>query len=444
MRVGSTFRKSRWPLTVAALLAIPSICRANGRFPAANQLAVDADEPEHFLLRATYGLLVSHDAGASFRWICEDVLGDVGESDPAVAIFHNGELVTAAQDRLLTSDTAGCSFVNALSQGASEFPVDVSTDPGDATRVLAIARAGDGSGDVHLLEINDESTVAHLLGASLGSDLFPLTLDAAPSDSRRIYVTALSTEPASVLLRSDDRGESWQRFPITPEERLQAYIAAVDPQDADRVYLRLNDEPNDHLLVSTDAGEHFNEVPTLPSKLLGFALSPDGSSIAIGGPGVPLQIGKRSELTFVAAGAPFSLLSCLKWTDAGLFACADDRADGFTLGLSSDEGESFVPLFHARELAPLVCDTASDVGSSCPRVWPSVEATLAPGAAASNNAGASSPTSTERSAPASAGCSVTRGARGAFDVKFAIDVTALAFWLLLRWRRGRRSPRAAY
>jgi hypothetical protein len=419
------------------LVFAPAVTRANGRFPAANQLVVDANDPEHFLLRATYGLLSSHDAGKSFSWICEDVLGEVGTADPAVAIFDAGRLATAAQDQLMLSAAAACSFVNTLGAGVSEFPVDVSNDPADASLALAIARSGDGSGDVHLLEIDGNSAASRAIGSSLGNDLFPLTLDAAPSEPNRIYVTALSTSPSSLLLRSPDRGQSWERVELHPYEKLQAYIAAIDPNDSQKLYVRVNDEPSDHLLVSTDGGDHFSEVTLVPTKLLGFALSPDGSVLAVGGPGVPIQTASTDELAFVASGSTLSLLSCLKWTDDGLYACADDHADGFTLGLSSDEGASFAPLFHASELAPLVCDATTSVGQRCPRVWSSVDAQIAAGTASSANANTSSASKDGSKKPASgAGCEMAPV--GSINYLYLLVVNGLVVSLARR-RRARRS-----
>lgn len=365
--------------TVAFSCAAGS-ARANGRFPAANQLVIDPGDAEHLLLRATYGLLSSHDGGVSFGWSCEDVLGAVGEADPAVAVLRGGQLVVAADDRLMLSDAESCSWTDVSPDGAADFPVDVSLDPADDAVALGVARSGDGSGNVHLLEIDGNSGLARVVGSSLGDDLFPLTLDGAPSAIQRIYVTALSMEPASVLLRSDDRGQSWTRFDIHPYEKLQAYLAAVDPRDENKLYLRVNDEPYDHLLVSSDAGEHFSEATGLHTKLLGFALSPDGSELAVGGPGAPLLVARSAELEFEAAGAPFAQLSCLKWSASGLFACADDHADGFTLGLSADLGASFEPLFHARELVPLACDASTSVGASCPAAWSGVATQLGAGA----------------------------------------------------------------
>ncbi|HTQ05528.1 MAG TPA: hypothetical protein VMI54_16815 [Polyangiaceae bacterium] len=424
-------------VTAFALVLTPHVARANGRYPAANQLVVDPDDPEHFLLRATYGLLSSHDGGETFSWICEDVLGDVGEADPAVAIVRDGRLVVTANDQLMLSDATGCEFTSALADQSAGFPVDVSLDPADDSLALAVARSGDGSGTVHLLEIDAISGTARVTGTSLGNDLFPLTLDGAPSAPERWYVTALSTAPASILLRSDDRGNTWQRVEVHPYEKLQAYLAAVDPNDENTVYVRVNDDPDDHLLVSHDAGDHFVDVSGFETKLLGFALAPDGDSLAVGGPGVPVWLANAGDLDFQPVGGPFSRLSCLKWTAAGIFACADDRSDGFTLGLSADTGATFTPLFHASELTPLACDASTTVGSTCPGTWSSVVAQLGTAPTTSTTSSGSSSSATPGRSSQTASCAATRSEAGPSAPWFF----AVALGAAHRRRRERRAGR---
>src|SRR5262249_29575185 len=59
---------------------------------------------------------------------------------------------------------------------------------------------------------------------------------------------------------------------------------------------------------------------------------------------------------------------CLRWSDAGLFACADEAQDAFTLGVSRDGDEPFVPVLRAGDLAPQSC--ASDAaGAACASTW---------------------------------------------------------------------------
>src|SRR4051794_34190183 len=86
-RTGSTTRsKARSAIAgialsaaVAAAIAIsvvtPGTARANGRYPLASQLVVDPLDPDHLVARTTFGVLSSADAGATWRWVCEEALG---------------------------------------------------------------------------------------------------------------------------------------------------------------------------------------------------------------------------------------------------------------------------------------------------------------------------------------------------------------------------------
>src|SRR5262245_35467226 len=51
---------------VAAGVAASSPASANGRFPAAGQVAVDPSDSEHIVLRTTYGILQTTDGGTTW------------------------------------------------------------------------------------------------------------------------------------------------------------------------------------------------------------------------------------------------------------------------------------------------------------------------------------------------------------------------------------------
>jgi hypothetical protein len=73
----------------------------NGRFPRADQLVLVPGSRDELVLRTTFGLLLSSDAGASWDWVCEQEIGFSGIEDPAFAILPNGER------------HGGCSFASA-------------------------------------------------------------------------------------------------------------------------------------------------------------------------------------------------------------------------------------------------------------------------------------------------------------------------------------------
>jgi MYXO-CTERM domain-containing protein len=76
---------------------------------------------------------------------------------------------------------------------------------------------------------------------------------------------------------------------------------------------------------------------------------------------------------------------CLTWTAQGLYACANEFTDGFTLGLSSDQGKTFTPLMHLRDLCgPLACGAATSAGKTCPELWGATQLSLGGASCASD------------------------------------------------------------
>ncbi|MBL8611026.1 MAG: hypothetical protein JNL38_27030, partial [Myxococcales bacterium] len=66
---------------------------ANGRFPRAQTiLAAPGSDGTVLYLRATFGLLVSRDAGKTWRWVCEEAMGFSGTWDPPVAVTKGGRI----------------------------------------------------------------------------------------------------------------------------------------------------------------------------------------------------------------------------------------------------------------------------------------------------------------------------------------------------------------
>jgi len=415
-------------LRIAAFLSAfallwPRPAPANGRYPSANQLLVDPGNSSHLVLRTTFGLLLSQDAGLSWTWVCEDAIGYVGNNDPALAIFQNGTIAAGFGRDLRVSPDAGCSWPSPFSNVAQATFVDATLDPSDSTKAFFLSRSLDATRQVNVVVASETASALTALGIPLGDDISPLTLEVAPTNPGRVYVTAINADLTSVLLRSDDRGQNWRRLPIHPDETLPAYIAGVDPTNPDRLYLRLDGETTDLLLVSDDGGVTFGEAFSIDSDMLGFALSPDGANISLGGPPVGLFSGDAASLAFVHSPAPIRNLSCLKWTQSALIACALESTDGFTLARSIDSGQTFTPLFHLRDLEPRSCAPKSNVAALCPLSWPIVASSLGIGVEP-----------TQPNVTAAGGCSYARP-RAQHWVTGALPLLGLFCGLALRRKR---------
>lgn len=358
------------PLALAALVASrPSL--ANGRFPAASQLVVDPGDATHLVLRTTYGIVQTMDGGGYWRWLCESSVGYGGIEDPAMGVLDDGTLLAGIGEGLAVSHDRGCDWAFAGGAATGRAIADVTVEKADASHAVALAYGG---GAPSVLETLDGGATWQKAGVDLPADLLPWTIEVAPSDSTRLYVSGGLSGGGAVLERSDDRGASWTALPIDLGTASSAWIAGIAPNDPDRVYVRL-DDASDRLVFTEDGGHAFAAIAATFGDMLGFALSPDGAKVAIGGPKDGVSVASTSDHAFASASA--TAVNCLAWGDGGLYACGIEAADGFTVGLSTDEGATFAPLHHLSELCPLECPAGSTTATACDPLWPATVAELA-------------------------------------------------------------------
>ena len=96
---GATMRRVRRALPFAAAVAsalLSSVpAAANGRFPASNQIVFSPNNDNLIVLRTSYGILPSHDNGATWAFVCEDALGlgPTAVEDPSVGLTTNNALI---------------------------------------------------------------------------------------------------------------------------------------------------------------------------------------------------------------------------------------------------------------------------------------------------------------------------------------------------------------
>ena len=373
----------------ATLTGVCGSAFANGRYPIANQLVVSPGDDARLVLRTTFGLVLSQDHGKTFQWVCEKAAGFVNGEDPPVEVTEDSSLFVASSQALNISHDGGCGWQTALEDLSI---VDADVDQSQPKRAVAIASLYEDGGTVSgLQETLDNGNTWHALGTSF--DGLPATVALAPSQPTRIYASGTSvTDLTPLLSTSEDNGATWHRYPLTLEKITVPFLAAVDPQHPEVVYVRAPTAAGtDVLVVSADFGQHFKAIYKAKGGLYGFALSPDGTHVAVGGPNDPLTIASTADYLFQPANAVLPL--CLKWSAAGLYACADEAKSDFSLGLSVDSGATFKTLFRKPALTLLSCAATTQTGQYCPQAWVGQQATLgidagAPSAGApSNDAG---------------------------------------------------------
>ncbi|WP_437677515.1 WD40/YVTN/BNR-like repeat-containing protein [Sorangium sp. So ce131] len=355
-------------LVAAALTALPSLAAANGVFPSADQLVFDPSDPARAVARMTYGLLTTRDGGASWDWICESAVGydDTDGVSPPIAAASSGRVLAALADGLAVGTEGGCAWAGAAELAGQEM-IDLSAVKGDPSRVVAVA----GGASHRLWASLDGGATWSRAGTPLPAGFKARTVDVAPSDPRRVYVSGLASAGGTVkgaLARSLDGGETWatSTVPGSTTDR-EPYIAGVDPLDADVVYVRTAGAAG-RLLASKDGGATLDPVFETTGFVRAFAISPDGATVAVGSDIDGVWRAPSSTLAFekVSTVAP----RCFTWTETGLYACATEFLDGFTIGRSVDGGATFEPLLQQACLrGPLECAASTPTGNRCPADW---------------------------------------------------------------------------
>ena len=375
--------------TSALLAATSREARANGRFPETNALFFAPNDPGYVLLRTTFGEVVSRDRGKTWDWICERSVGLAGVEDPMYSITADGTLIGSTFQGLSISNDRGCNFRFVGGDLKDLVFIDLTSRPSTPGTVVAMASSYAGSDDAMttyfkstLFETKDEGKTFGVITPAFDPALLAETVDVTESDPDRIYVTAVrnpGTTVKAVFLVSTDHGKTFAEssFPLINDER-SVFIAGVDPTNADRVYLRTSNaaaKPS-RLVVTDDAGKTFKVIFTGVGALAGFALSPDGKRVWVGGPKDGLRVASTSD--FLWQKRSDVEIGCLKLTGDGLWACSTEKS-GFVAGLSTDDGATFQPKLRFCDIrGPLECAEGSTTRTSCalgddngnPPPWP--------------------------------------------------------------------------
>jgi photosystem II stability/assembly factor-like uncharacterized protein len=397
------------PAVTAATLAliVTAPARANGRYPLADQIAVDPRNPAHVVARATFGLLDSDDGGQSFRWICERAVGYFGVEDPPIAVTADGSTVVASSKGISVSSDGGCSWIRNPGLTGTWFGVDVTVVPARPHEALALVSSfTDGAYTASILKTINDGVTWNQVVPSLGASFLATTLEVAPSDPDRVYVSGKVLPGGSAaMLRSDDGGRTWTRSSLEISGAYSIFIGAVDPQNPDVVYLRTHADDIGRVALTSDGAATWREIWQAPTDVSGFALSPDGVTVAVGGSSVGVSVASTVDYAFRKTSNVGAY--CLTFWGDKLLVCTKEAIDNFSLGISDDLGEHFAPLLRLGEVLPRAC--AADTSASiCAPEWSDIATTI--GADAGKHPADAGPTGGDDRATVR-GCGCMLGAR---------------------------------
>lgn len=424
---------SLWLFTTLTAISWPHLALADGAFPDSSQILLAADKPNEIIVGTNFGILITEDDGHSWRWICEEAFATYATIFTLTAA-PDDTLLIAAPAGLLASHDGGCTFTTPSGNNLS----DIFADPKDAHHAFAISTLGNDAGIAYsgLYQAStDPTTVGTLIYSSRPSAFLTgaeIAQTAPPSRARPIYLTMSDAnfDPLHpFVLRSDDGGQNFAAFDHANSLSGGGLrLAAVDPTDPLKLYLRLLGQAGDSLVISEDGGEHVRVALPLAHSMSSFLRQADGT----------LLVGTRESPSYLSSdgGQHFSEwssaphLRALAERDGVLYVAADNFADGFAIAKSSDRGAHFTSLLRFDQLlGPLQCGQVPQI---CAAPWERLSSQLGIGGAV--DAGVDSGQPIDLTPSASGGCTV-----GGKSSNRWFELAGLAIFLslglLMRWRR---------
>lgn len=382
-------------LLVLALAALPALAAANGRAPLTNGVFLRPGDPSSLYVRTTFGLLISHDDGCTFRWVCEKAIGYGGEFDPKYAIATDGAIFATTFTGLRVSRDNGCTW----STATAERPPG---DPGNISEIWIDAIDISPTGDVWVATAEsakpndvyrsmDNGVTFTAMGLS-SPVVWWKSIKVAKSDPMRIYVTGYQVAPTAQVQvrRSDTGGQSWTTVTLPATVKFGAtpivHVTTVDPANPDHFYLTsldANPPGGDRVYRTTDGGTSFAEVAVTTDRVRDIVVRSNGSAlIATINGGTYESAGP--EASFVRLGETKPNAQDLRPPLAG---CLAQKADGTLVGCGANWAPDYMAvgrasqplawqkLFRFVELAgPVQCPAGSTEQVQCEPLWPALKA----------------------------------------------------------------------
>jgi len=359
-----------------ALVALGPSARANGAFPDEFSIHFPANAPHRIYVGANFGLLVSEDDGATWRYSCEPWVteGSAAALTNDNVSFYNltagGAAMIALSREITRTEDNACTWPPSSGAVVGKVVTDLFPDPNDASLVLAAVVNTSGS---YILASHDggktfgDSVIYSSTGSITGLEL-------SLSSPGVVYATSVAfSRSGAILARSDDYGAHWNELPLAIPSGTEPLIMGIDPEDANTVYLRVVGALTDSVWITTNAGQSFDPPLTITGQFSSFLRAGDGA-LYVGEIAGVLHVRPAGSTEFTSHRAPrFRCLGQRPGTSR-IFACGDMSIDGFSVGYSDDHGQTFKPMMSFTELlGPLTCAPVAD---ACQDHWQRIQGVL--------------------------------------------------------------------
>jgi photosystem II stability/assembly factor-like uncharacterized protein len=380
-------RARRWLLATVTLVGAGR-AQADGGFPDPRQVLLPLNAPEQIIVATNFGLLVSEDDGATWSFSCEQRLNAYAGPYVLGAPPRERIFAIASGAGLIHSDDGSCTWAAATGSLTAVLPYAVALDPTDPDRVYVIGASRETLSDESIYTSDDGGVTFAEPVFTAPAESALLNVVVAPSDPRTVFASMFSTpENHPHLLRSDDAGESWEVVTDLVDQVGESpfELLAVDPSNADRLFIKILGPSAETLGVSNDGGLTFVQSVSIPGKLNAF-LKLESGTILVGGTTGTGAIGYRS-LDDAASFEPWPEaphVHALAERNGKLYVAADNFADGYAIAVSADEGAHLTPLAGFNDVRSVKSCVSQACADSCAyyadiNLWPSAVCGTQPG-----------------------------------------------------------------
>ncbi|MGN6109298.1 MAG: WD40/YVTN/BNR-like repeat-containing protein [Kofleriaceae bacterium] len=370
-------------LCLLALAAAAGPARANGRAPATSTIHFRRGMESQIAAGMTFGLVISKDGGATWQWMCEDAIGYGGMYDPDYVFTSTGALFATTFVGLKVNRN-GCTFDEAF--GGEKFVSTVAQGPDGAIYYGTVQpMAGSDPGDSKIYRSDDDGATFPISSEAGRVDDWWVSLEVAPSDPQRLYLSGFRFERApgdeggsvrvQLLFRSDDGGRSWTELPTTeistmPNSRIS--IVGISKTNPAHVYARVELADNaisDAIYRSTDSGQTWTRILEKQGSIA-FLIRGNGELVA-GTKALGAFRSTDNGTTWTdLVGAPH--IGCLAENTAGeVWACTENygsgpaQSDGFGI-MKSTNLATWTGVLRFQELRePVACAEGTVQHDTC-------------------------------------------------------------------------------
>jgi hypothetical protein len=370
-----------WLALVLTGASVSTAAHANGRAPVTNGVFFQTNDDQSLYVRSTFGLLISHDAGCSFRWTCEDNIGYAGTYDPMYAVAADGTVFATTYDGLRVSRDHGCSFTTATSELPAGAPGRIAGIWVDAVDIGPTGEVWVATADsMHpndVLRSTDGGVT--FVSRGLSSPMMRwVSVVVAPSDALHAYAAGYQvTPPTAQVLSTIDGGAHWTPAALTDVQLAGmpiVTVAAVDPANAQHVYL-VSAGANglgDRLYRSTDGAASFHEVLATTKPITSVVIRDALTVLVVSGDGTFHSSDGGASFGSAAISPQ---LGCLgKRPDGTLVGCAANWDPDFMAVGRSDDASQWQKVFRFIELdGPLACPVGTAGHDMCEPKWAGIK-----------------------------------------------------------------------